>query len=246
MSSSPEPERDDTSAAMAAAMGFSSFGAPPSKKRRFNPHADAFTASPPTTSANAIPLHPRDTTAAAPSSSSDGDVQAQIDAIVASGNATYGLETSQLDGHGPSRHGFRPGVVADAPNAGKSDMSGMAAGFHPMAGAPGTADGPSLVSSSSLPQPPAAGSVSQIGGGPGEGLPSSRQGGGGGGEEGSAWNGGEFFINPRWYAGYYDATTNENPWARLETKMGLPPAPGTWLVAGVSSSSSKRGKGRGG
>ncbi|KAI1161849.1 hypothetical protein F5B18DRAFT_422162 [Nemania serpens] len=51
-------EDSDTAAAMAAALGFSSFGAQkPNKRRKFNPGADAFVAS---TSGGALPFHSDD------------------------------------------------------------------------------------------------------------------------------------------------------------------------------------------
>lgn len=34
--------------------------------------------------------------------------------------------------------------------------------------------------------------------------------------------------NPEWYLGYYDHSFNENPWEKLEQKLGLDPV-GTWL-----------------
>ncbi|CAK7269917.1 hypothetical protein SEPCBS119000_003818 [Sporothrix epigloea] len=39
-----------------------------------------------------------------------------------------------------------------------------------------------------------------------------------------------------WWTGYYDPTSNENPWARVEAKLGLPKCTGSWL---------ERGQGRG-
>ena len=37
-----------------------------------------------------------------------------------------------------------------------------------------------------------------------------------------------------WYEGYYDPSSNENPWARLEMAMDLPPK-GTWIPRGNPS-----------
>ncbi|RMJ19699.1 hypothetical protein BHE90_006894 [Fusarium euwallaceae] len=37
-----------------------------------------------------------------------------------------------------------------------------------------------------------------------------------------------------WYVGYYDPTSNENPWERLEKARGLEPQ-GTWLPRGAPS-----------
>ncbi len=35
-----------------------------------------------------------------------------------------------------------------------------------------------------------------------------------------------------WWDGYYDPTSNENPWARLEATLGLPARGGSWLERG--------------
>ncbi|KAL3428193.1 hypothetical protein PVAG01_01702 [Phlyctema vagabunda] len=53
-------------------------------------------------------------------------------------------------------------------------------------------------------------------------------------------NGGRGQRNELWYVGYYDASFNENPWARLEKERGLEPV-GSWIERpGPGSGASRR------
>jgi hypothetical protein len=285
--SSPETEADD-SAAMAAAMGFSGFGmqSRPSKKRRFNPRADASTTSagpdlhnmppkPPATAANStpvgvprprsnLPLHPTQPAAVVPEDnappstnadegySTDPDpppayvdtsrpvgapseadvpptaeeaaaVRAEMDAVVAAGNATYarlpahfegGEESPTLDGQWLSRdqrHGFEPETVDATAGRGQGSISAVGGFFH----APESSGG--LAGSSS----PGSSSFRGGYGGPRGGR--RGRGGGFGGRGGLERDG-----STPWYDGYYDPAFNANPWAKLEASMCLE-SKRTWI-----------------
>ncbi|KAK0634867.1 hypothetical protein B0T17DRAFT_502468 [Bombardia bombarda] len=72
-------------------------------------------------------------------------------------------------------------------------------------------------------------------------LQGGGRGGGGGGGGGFGRGGGRGGQNRQWYIDYYDPSSNENPWERLEQTMGLEPR-GSWLP----SRSPGGGGGRGG
>lgn len=228
----PDPD-DDPSAAMMAAMGFSSFGGPdrPSKKRRFNPHADAATTAitlgpapsslppkPPVparrsaTGANQLPLHPRGGTAGG--------------AAVGGGGAQNDDEIDLEDEPGPEVSGPAPGTDEDDPESRYIDTSRPPAplegeaGDDGFGGEPGHPVGPPGITrwqpSHGAPPPPGRGGG--YGGGRGRGR--GRGGGSFGNVPGQAWS-----------VGYYDPSSNENPWLRLETARGLEPV-GSWLAPG--------------
>jgi hypothetical protein len=167
---------------MAAAMGFSSFGAqkPPNKKRKYNLHADASTAAdrqkPATgTGANSAPLGSRP----APPANTD-EIQ-----LVDDDDDDDEEEGDDADGNTVAT------AVAEAGDISTQDAY-----------------------AASLPQRPAAGT-----GFVGDFAGNNQSHGHGGGKQ----------HNKLWYENYYDHLSNENPWARLEKKLGLQPR-GAWIV----------------
>ncbi|ERS96599.1 hypothetical protein HMPREF1624_06808 [Sporothrix schenckii ATCC 58251] len=161
-------------------------------------------------------------------------LQARIDAVVAAGNATYGVPPAaataaanpQLDGAahstGPHRHGcIRPG-----------DRHGFNLDLVPGVGsqvrardAAGNEDADSRMDDGS----PQFGSTDSRGEWQGRGQGQGRGGRGPGHGHGHSHGHGH---QRDWWAGYYDLTSNENPWARIEDKLGLPPCGGSWLRRG--------------
>ena len=168
--------------AMAAAMGFSSFGAQklPSKKRKYNPHADASTSADihkPTSStgANSAPLGTRP----APPTNTD---EIQLDD----------------DDDNDEEEVAADGNTAAAAVAETGDIATQDA-YYP----------------AGLPQRPAAGMDFVNSQNQRHNAGQNRQGGG-------------RQHNKLWYENYYDHLSNENPWARLEKKLGLQPR-GSWI-----------------
>ncbi len=216
--SGSDSDPDAAAAAMAAAMGFSAFGGAdrPSKKRRFNPRADAVTAvtaaapaaavRPSGTGANQtplgrqLPIQPRE---AAPQSPAAGLAeQADDEADATDGSVDGGaVLQAQVDGSAFSSHGFQPDVVAASPNAGRGSISGIGSHFTPQDDDvdEGVAD-----DDSHAPHPPG-------------------------------------HRNKKWYVGYYDRSSNDNPWARLEAKLGLEPK-GSWPAASGPVGQSSAGR----
>ncbi|TWU78876.1 hypothetical protein ED733_007698 [Metarhizium rileyi] len=167
-----DPEADaDAAAAMAAAMGFSTFGAQdrPQKKRRYNAAVDAATSAPqPPTGSRATPTGSNLTPL--------GD---------------QGLTSSK-----------KPGNQANTEANDENE------------------DEPS--EESAPPQPS-----------PNHGLPARPAPGMGFGKPPPARLQSHQHTSPAessgvWYEGYYDNTSNENPWERLEKDMGLE-TKGTWV-----------------
>lgn len=192
-----DPNADEQ--AMAAMMGFTSFGAQdrPQKKRRYNPHADAavHTAAKvhqgrgkaQTTGSNSTPLGAR----AAPTAGNADEIDLEGDE-----------EDGQDDILGGSARLERPAAIAEE-------------GDLPAQSTPGT-DTPH---SHGLPQRPAQSAADQA-----RGPPSSRDQPHRRDQHPSAGGG----SGAPWYEGYYDTLSNRNPWDKLEKAMGLS-AKGTWI-----------------
>lgn len=227
---SPDPE-DDPSAAMMATMGFSSFGGQerPSKKRRFNPLADAVvTAStlgpapsslPPkpsapsgrsATGANQLPVHPRGTGGAAGGNSDEIDLGLDDDdneerprKKVSTGVARDkdDLDSGNIDTSGPS-------ALLNAEGGGGSGAGLPGAPAHP-AVPPGSSDQQQQATQG--PPPPQKKEVKRI-----RVV----------GKDGRIH---EHRAGRVWLVDYYDPRTNENPWARDEAERGLAPV-GSWLT----------------
>ncbi|KAK3344332.1 hypothetical protein B0T25DRAFT_323933 [Lasiosphaeria hispida] len=199
---------DDDAAAMAAMLGFSTFGMRdadrPAKKRRFHAHADDAVVAglpssnphhlprkppaPVSSGANSLPLHPRE---AAPPSV--GKAKAAL------GGDVDEINLGEEDNDDDDEEG---GGVAVQPQ-------------DPQAMSPPVIPGPEFDS--------ARGGRGGLG----------RGGRGGGGRGGFGHDTGR-----QWWTDYYDPSSNENPWERLEQTRGLEPV-GTWLA-------SRPGGGRGG
>ena len=229
---------DADSAALAAAMGFTSFGARarPSKKRRFNPRADAAVATTTTTSGLGLgpapPSLPPKPPAPTPASFTPGTAANRLPLHSRPARRGRG-------GGAPGTAAAAEGENADEIDLGEDDdePAGDDGGDRLVGGEGDERDdggGPQYTDTSRLPAPAPldaeAGGASAHGQAPGL-LPGHGQeparggwrgrGGGGGGRGGGA-------RNPDWSVDYYDPSSNENPWGRLEAAKGLEPV-GSWL-----------------
>ncbi|EFX06697.1 hypothetical protein CMQ_7018 [Grosmannia clavigera kw1407] len=263
-------------AAIAAAMGFSSFGSQvhPNKKRRFNPRADAVVAAGGQGSGantvpvaqpralSSLPLHPPsrpvgggddcphresdDDRSGAAAHEADEDCapqyidtsrpvgevrhlgevlregddgqpaddatvpQALIDAVLAAGNAAYGMSTAAAAAAAAAA------AVTTAATASQLDGSASSTARH--CDTAGQLQVRAIDRHGFRSDLTAAGS--EEGGHPGTVAPGSYGSGNGSGSRGAG--------RPPWWTNYYDATSNENPWARREIDLGLT-ACGSWL-----------------
>ncbi|KAH7320058.1 hypothetical protein B0I35DRAFT_478347 [Stachybotrys elegans] len=171
-------ENDD--AAMMQAMGFASFGAqdPPSKKRRYNPRADAAvptpdkTSQPAGTGSNSTPL--------------GSTARREGGTVLATGTdvTEQATSTSRLPA---SSHGFQDTTP--------ENISTLPAPPSSLPARPMPADGHTRSSTT----------------GAAEQRHFDRS------------------TNDNWYEGYYDPSSNENPWERLEKSLGLQ-SKGTWIT----------------
>lgn len=178
-----DPEPDADAAAMAAAMGFSTFGAQdrPQKKRRYNPAVDAATSvaqssrgpKAATTGSNSTPLGKH-------TGASRGEERPNGDEI-------------NLEDEGEDELGSAQDTIAQDDS--KEELSHTAP-------------------SHGLPARPAPG-TGFVGS-----LPHGR---------GRQENVSKPQSSKIWYEGYYDNTSNENPWERLEKTMGVE-AKGSWVA----------------
>jgi hypothetical protein len=203
---------DIDAAAMASAMGFSSFGAQnPHKRRKYNSGADAVVAVGNTTTT--VPLHGRGRGKVAGSGANaaplgtrthnkdEVDLEIEEDTDVA-GSAVI-AEAAEGDGDREPQYIDTSRPAASAITSGDSiqTRSDSAEGVH-LAGS----------------QPSATMPFSQ---GRHGGVPS---GGGYQGHHGRGPNSGKI-----WWEGYYDPSSNINPWQRLEEAKGLKPR-GSWMT----------------
>ncbi|KAI2622865.1 hypothetical protein GGS21DRAFT_345356 [Xylaria nigripes] len=213
----------DTAAAMAAAMGFSSFGTQnPNKRRKFNPSADAVVATDsPSTSSSALPLHQHRGSAAATTGSNriplgirkqntneidlddhedgKGDRMTPVGGPVQEtmiGDFDEPYESQYLDTSRPSAP-----TVTDPSDDYQSKIDailGSSTGGH---------------SFSQPPNPSRGGGHSTRGGRRG-GYRNTKR------DDRSETN---------WWENYYDPASIVNPWASLEKSLGLEPR-GSWLT----------------
>ncbi|KHO01827.1 uncharacterized protein MAM_00828 [Metarhizium album ARSEF 1941] len=166
---------------VAAAMGFSSFGAQdhPQKKRRCNLAVDTVTpAAQPFPGPRATPAESDSTPSGTHDSTSKGDSEAQANA-----------DEINLDDEEEDHHETIP------PKPSAETLSQAHTSRHGLPARPA----------------PGAGSV-----GPSRRFPTGRHGVSQAGD------------SRAWYEGYYDSASNENPWDRLETSMGLE-STGAWI-----------------
>ncbi|KAH8907272.1 hypothetical protein BR93DRAFT_938152 [Coniochaeta sp. PMI_546] len=196
---------------MAQMMGFTAFGsqAPPSKKRRYNPRADAIAdsgaggstgglpAKPPAprgTGANTLPLLPR----SAPCQGSGGTTL-QDGGVEREQRMQAVLEDSGKDAIGSEAAGQDRSGEDPPPQYIDTSRSPVRTGEDE-----DSTSGPVTAPGSSDNQPASRGGR----GGPGAG-PHRRI----------------------WWTDYYDPSSNENPWEWLEKAKGLEPV-GSWLTRG--------------
>ncbi|KAB5586138.1 hypothetical protein GE09DRAFT_1073516 [Coniochaeta sp. 2T2.1] len=208
-----EEQENDEAAAMAAMMGFSSFGsqAPPSKKRRYNPRADAVlsdsTLPAPSSSLPSKPPAPKDRGTGAnmmpllarPVNAATGGGQGGVE-------AEGGLNKNGKRGSTDAGTAAGEGGEEEQPAPRYIDTS-----LPPSATTGGEGGEEEEEEEVSLPVTGAAFTQHQ----------SAASRGGGGGKR-------------IWYADYYDPSSNENPWEWLEKARGLEPV-GSWLPRGHAS-----------
>lgn len=197
-------EDDDGADAMAAAMGFSSFGTQPSAKRRkFNSSSDSYVAGSSSSSggdhgkgANALPLGTRPPPPAQrPSQPALPQQQQNANEIsLDDDDDDDNFEPQYIDTSRPAA----PAEAAPAPAPGDAAVQATIDSIVGSAGLPGSGE-------------------LQVGGGHG-----GHHRGGPRGD--SRHRGGQ-----PWYQDYYDPTANMNPWEKLEKQNGLEPLGNDWL-----------------
>ncbi|KAI1761569.1 hypothetical protein GGR53DRAFT_20533 [Hypoxylon sp. FL1150] len=216
-----DSDGDDTSAAMAQAMGFTSFGAQgnPSKRRKYNPHADdavvATTAAPNAaavpetkTGSNATPLGVR--TRNTDEIDLGEDEEEGLDAPV--GQVPDRLEEGSAQG----------GTSSDPQKTNRSRPQTIVL----------VDDVQSQIDNIVRIAPPVPGEGSSRSFGTG-----SRRGGHGNRERyqinwqrgKELWDGKKLPDGQKWWEDYYDPRSNVNPWESLEQKNGLEPR-GLWMT----------------
>lgn len=243
------------SAAMAEAMGFSGFGMqrPASKKRRFNPNADAAVSGvsdnnnnsnkPASTGANTAPLGRQ--RLRLPPPSSELPARPSTTATRSSGPVAGKADTDEidLDDRDPADSLERDVPAGDDHVGGEDlgsqymDTSRPSRGYLPEELAEIEAqDKIDAILVGGIPglpaRPPAVASSEGIGGyGHHHGQRNDQQGRGNDRRHPQGKRRhptGDDDSGAPWWEGYYDPKVNQNPWEALEKKMGLQPR-GTWL-----------------
>ena len=208
---------DADAAAMAEAMGFSSFGSQaPNKRRRFNPATDAVVANastatsasqvsskagggPMSSGSNSTPLGTR--------TQNKDEIALDLDEDddAAGGGASLGAAVRQdtADGDDPEPQYLDTSRPSDAPHQPNDDLQ---AKIDSIVGPPG-GNGAQLP-----PRPTFIQSFDQ----PARGGHGSR-----GGYQSGRGRGRE--PGKMWYEDYYDPSFNTNPWERLEQSLGIEP-----------------------
>ncbi|ETS79383.1 hypothetical protein PFICI_09236 [Pestalotiopsis fici W106-1] len=190
---------DDNTDAMAAAMGFSSFGAQPSAKRRkFNSNTDSFIDAPSRNTdhgngANAMPLGIRSAKSQPSAAAPPPPPQPKQN------ENEISLEDDEDDPEPQYLDTSRPAAsVGTAPTPGDAAIQATIDNIIGSTGAPG----------------PEAHHVGGHGDrhGPRQAGGDRRRGGG-----------------QPWWEDYYDPTANMNPWEKLEKQSGLEPLNNDWL-----------------
>ncbi|KAI1337562.1 hypothetical protein F5Y15DRAFT_417706 [Xylariaceae sp. FL0016] len=205
-------DNEDTTAAMAAAMGFSSFGGQsPNKRRRFNPDADAVVAS---TSASTLPLHKREATTGS-NATPLGTRQRNL------GEIDLGMDGQEEDdaASGPIEAGREMGAGNDLGRPQYIDTSRPAAPLDVGESTFTQSEVHAIIRGSYDPN------ISVV-----SSPPRSSRGGGGnrggrGGRQSSRGHGREEGRN--WWEDYYDPSFVVNPWEKLENNLGIGPR-GAW------------------
>ncbi|KAI3319132.1 hypothetical protein HD806DRAFT_294487 [Xylariaceae sp. AK1471] len=193
---------EDTAAAMAAAMGFSSFGAQKSNKRRkFNPSTDAVVDEAASTGSNMIPLGMRKKNTDEVDLDDD-DVEEEHTASVS--QAAQGTTTDHDDEDPEPQYldtSRPPAPIVPEPT---DELQSMI---------------DTIVGSSADTNPPPQVSSSVVS----SGL--SIRGGRGGRQRNMNRDG---RPGTKWWEGYYDPAFITNPWEKLEKSIGLEPR-GPWV-----------------
>ncbi|KAI1099719.1 hypothetical protein F4804DRAFT_73820 [Jackrogersella minutella] len=212
---------EDMNAAMAQAMGFSSFGAQnnPSKRRKFNPHADdAVVAS---SSTSTIPLHRNNATKEVQTGSNatplgvrsrnEDEIDLEDDDEA---NAANGKIRNLKDGNADDPESRYLDTSRPPTTAISNSNDVVQSRIDTIVGVP--SDQTMGAQSSTL---------------SGGGDPSYRGSRGGrGGRGGYQANQGQRHESGKeWWEGYYDPSSNINPWAALDNAKGLEPK-GSWMT----------------
>ncbi|KAI1417891.1 hypothetical protein F5Y13DRAFT_32967 [Hypoxylon sp. FL1857] len=211
-------DTEDTTAAMAQAMGFSSFGGQnnPNKRRKFNPRADAVVAS---TSTSTIPLHHGSATRKFESGSNatplgvrvrnEDEIDLELDEDKANTPATGGRKSLQDEDNDDN----------DDPEPQYLDTSRPPAAIAVDFNNDVHSKIDTILGASSDPVLEGPSWLNTTGGGPNsQGVRGSHQDNRGHGHE----------SGKKWWEGYYDPSSNVNPWERLEQAKGLLPR-GDWM-----------------
>jgi hypothetical protein len=224
----PSAEDEFDEQAMAQFMGFSSFGAQeqnrPSKKRRFNSHADDAVVAgaprpaglppkppvPSTSGANSLPLHPRGASGTGNIASKNGKQPQPT-----SGNSDE-IDLSSSSPAPPGKLIFPPGTSIETVKAAIAARS--PGGVLPADWDPYDPDDESWEIEGEL-EPVIDLSGIKPRGSPDPLLPAPPRG-------------------PQWYDDYYDRASNENPWERIEKARGIEPI-SPWPASPATALSSK-------
>ncbi|TEA18183.1 hypothetical protein C8034_v011084 [Colletotrichum sidae] len=213
---------------MAAFMGFSSFGTQPSaKKRKFNHRTDAVASADSATGANqtALAERPQPRPQNTDEIALDQDLETPAESEPRAEEGTAGGEQGEEKGSL-----YTDPAIAPALAHAQQLINELAE-----KSAPAPAAGHSLPQPPSLPLRPDASWGREVGTAP-TSMPAwsqdqSRSHGHGhrGGRGG--YQAGQRSDGKPWWEGYYDTKSNENPWERLEKKMGVEPR-GSWSLKG--------------
>lgn len=246
---------DGDSAAMALAMGFSSFGAQetvstspssshPSKKRRYNPRADAAVVANPNAASSAPPEAPTGANATTlsqkarppPQNTNEidlGDEEADGSATDLKAEDISGqdnTESGRVDPHDAPALAHAQELIDDIVSRPAADGTKAATNLPVQPGAGNGISLPNRPSNSWGQDLP--GSLHQAGGyGHDQGARHGQRQGQGQGQgpgHGQRDQEGRRGGKP-WWEGYYDRKSNENPWRHLEEKAGLEPQ-GSWVL----------------
>ncbi|KAK4108713.1 hypothetical protein N656DRAFT_832169 [Canariomyces notabilis] len=237
-----------TEAAMAATMGFSSFGGSQkhsnsnpsssthtSKKRRFNPRADDAVIAPPEPAGDSNAddsenFYDHEEEAAEQGNGNGVKLahltayRGQLTAAAATTTTKPEFEEDLIDYDDDDLYEDKPG----APSASKEDdfELDLTAVFDDSDDVPSSTVGTPLpVTTSTTSQPQTKTKTTKLPDKPKTTIPptpAATSAGNNGGSSRPQWN-------PNWYVGYYDPRSNANPWEALEKRRGLSPV-GTWLA----------------
>ncbi|KAI8630746.1 hypothetical protein F5Y19DRAFT_33078 [Xylariaceae sp. FL1651] len=202
-------DTDDAAAAMAEAMGFSSFGAQkPNKRRKFNPSTDAVVAPSSTTTTSTLPLHRQN----------DGRKATTGSNTTPLGIRKHNKDEVDLgddeDHVAPANVGAQPAMTDSSdedPEPQYLDTSRPSAPIDTDSAVDLQFKIDAIVDGSAPPYTPSQAGNTAVGGG----YPSR------GGRGGRQHNRARDESGNKWWEDYYDPTFIINPWDKLERSMGL-------------------------